>query len=85
MDVMIGSIERIVSPPPHIARWASLDLAKRVRNAQWQAPDASPDELTRVIRQWGIPVSGIWVARIVQREAGQKVELAPGDGQFVAA
>ena len=66
MDIMRGRIEEQVSPPPHLARLAAVDTKALIRRTILRHPEKTPDEITALINSWGIPVSGIWVARIKQ-------------------
>lgn len=62
----LGRFANQVSPPPHIARLAHIDTAALIQRAIRQHPDWTPDDITTLIRSWGIPVSGICVARTKQ-------------------
>jgi hypothetical protein len=68
MDISAPRLENWVSAAPHLLHTQGRGGDKRslVRELALRHPEASPDEIAAQCASWGIPVSGILVARIVQ-------------------
>lgn len=66
MDIAAPKLENWVSPAPHLALSQRSDKRSLVRDLARQHPQASPDEIAAMCAKWGVPVSAILTARIVQ-------------------
>ncbi len=66
MDIAAPRIDNRVSPAPHLLLRQRTDKRTLVRELARRHPDATPDQITAMCESWGLPVSGILVARILQ-------------------
>jgi hypothetical protein len=66
MDIVSPKVENWVSPAPHWIAAQRSDKRGLVRELARMHPEAGPDEIAALCAKWGLQVSGILVARIVQ-------------------
>ena len=72
MDIVSPKLENWVSPAAYWVLAQRKDKRALVRDLAREHPQASPDEIAAMCAKWGLPVSGILVARIVQAERAKK-------------
>jgi hypothetical protein len=66
MDIAAPPIDRRVAPSPHLLRTQRLDKRGVIRELIRQHPEAGPDEIAALCAKWGLHVSAMLVARMVQ-------------------
>ncbi len=77
MDIAAPSIKKLVSPPPHLVRDQWVDKQALVRELVQKHPDATPDQIAAMCAQWGISVSAIFIARIIQTLRAEQRNTSP--------
>ncbi len=66
MDIAAPRIENRVSPAPWLLTKQHTDQRRLVEELARQHPHETPDQIAARCAAWGVPVSGILAARIVQ-------------------
>jgi hypothetical protein len=68
MDISAPRLENWVSPAPHLlhTQGRGADQRALVRELALRYPEESPDQIAARCAAWGLPVSAILAARMVQ-------------------
>jgi hypothetical protein len=72
MDTMRPPLERQVAPAPWLVNQSTVDAPASIQQALAHQPDASIDDIVRLLNDWKVQISGIVVAMWVLKFREQK-------------
>ncbi len=78
MDIAAPRIEQRVAPAPHLLRTQRTDKRALVRELAQLHPEATPDQIAAMCAGWGLHVSAMLVARLVQAVRAEQARAKLG-------